>query len=174
MDSVWLVRGPTLGTVATYEPAELARQLGYVDEDRPGKVVRDYLRSKHPEHPRHQRWVLDEAEASDVLTNVPRNMGIDRRTIHVFVEWGCEWPLWENGERTPVDYNLTSELTTRIRDWVDVWEVNLDMNADPPEWRGDMTERSWTEEGRRVSEAIGWEVAAFADVVYTMGGSPST
>jgi hypothetical protein len=159
--------------VATYEPAELARQLGYVDEDRPGKVVRDYLRFKHPEHPRHQRWVLDEAEASDVLTNVPRNMGADRRTIRVFVEWGCEWPLWENGERTPADYNLTSELTTRIRDWVDVWEVNLDMNTDPPEWRGDMTERSWTEEGRRVSEAIGWEVAAFADVVFTMGGSPS-
>lgn len=156
--------------MTTYEPAELARQLGYLDEDRPGKVVRDYLRQKYPRHPRYQRWVLDEAEASDVLTNVPQKMSGDRRTIRVFVEWGCEWPLWEDGERTPAEYNLTPELTTRIRSWANGWEDNVDMVAEMPEWEGDVTKRTWLEEGRRISEAIGWEVAAYADVVFAMGG----
>lgn len=59
--------------MATYEPAELARELGYTDEARPGKVVREYLRAKYPDHPKHQRWVLDEEQAADVRANVPRN-----------------------------------------------------------------------------------------------------
>jgi len=58
--------------VAIYDPAELARELGYKDEVRPGKVVRDYLRAKYPGHPKHQRWVLDEDQAADVRTNVPK------------------------------------------------------------------------------------------------------
>lgn len=58
--------------MATYTPVELARKLGYTDEARPGKVVRDYLRAKHPGHPPYQRWVLDEEEAADVLARVPR------------------------------------------------------------------------------------------------------
>lgn len=62
----------TLGGVATYEPAELARELGYIDEQRPCKVVRDYLRKKYPGHPKYQRWVLDEAHFADVRVNVPR------------------------------------------------------------------------------------------------------
>lgn len=62
----------TLGGVATYDPAELARELGYTNEKRPGKVVRDYLRKKYPDHPKYQRWVLDEAQAADVRVNVPR------------------------------------------------------------------------------------------------------
>lgn len=63
---------PTLRVVATYEPAELARELGYTNEHRPEKVVRDYLRKKYPDHPKHQRWVLDEVQAADVRVNVPR------------------------------------------------------------------------------------------------------
>jgi hypothetical protein len=63
---------PTLRVVATYEPAEVARELGYTNEHRPGKVVRDYLRKKYPDHPKYQRWVLDEAQAADVRANVPR------------------------------------------------------------------------------------------------------
>jgi len=58
--------------MATYEPAELARELGYVNEHRPGKVVRDYLRKKYPDHRKYQRWVLNEAQAADVRVNVPR------------------------------------------------------------------------------------------------------
>lgn len=57
---------------ATYTPVQLARLLGYTDEARPGKVVRDYLRSQYPGRAKHQRWVLDEAQAADVLANVPR------------------------------------------------------------------------------------------------------
>jgi hypothetical protein len=63
---------PTLRVVATYEPAELARELGYANEQRPGKAVRDYLRKKYPDHPKYQRWVLDEVQAADVRRNVPR------------------------------------------------------------------------------------------------------
>lgn len=59
--------------MAIYEPAELARELGYKDEERPGKVVRDYLRAKYPGHPRYQRWELDEKQAAEVRANVPRN-----------------------------------------------------------------------------------------------------
>lgn len=61
-----------LRVVTTYHPAELARELGYTDEQRPGKVVRDYLRKKYPDHPKYQRWVLDEVQAADVRANVPR------------------------------------------------------------------------------------------------------
>lgn len=57
---------------ATYDPVGLARELGYRNEARPGKVVRDYLRSKYPDHPKRQRWVLDEDDAADVRANVPR------------------------------------------------------------------------------------------------------
>ncbi|MBM6621097.1 hypothetical protein JTF08_05695 [Micrococcaceae bacterium RIT802] len=55
-----------------YDPAELARLLGYNDEARPGKVVRDYLRKQNPDHPKYGRWVLDEAQEADVMANVPR------------------------------------------------------------------------------------------------------
>lgn len=58
--------------MATFTPAELARELGYTDEQRPGLVVRNYLRKKYPDHPRYQRWVLDDAQAADVRANVPR------------------------------------------------------------------------------------------------------
>ncbi len=56
----------------THTPVQLARELGYTDEARPGLIVRAYLRKKYPDHPKHQRWVLDESEAADVRANVPR------------------------------------------------------------------------------------------------------
>ena len=56
----------------TYTPRELARELGYINEAQPGKVVRDYLRTKYPDHPNYQRWLLDDAQADDVRTHVPR------------------------------------------------------------------------------------------------------
>ncbi|WP_207909634.1 hypothetical protein [Curtobacterium sp. PhB136] len=55
-----------------YAPRDLARELGYTDEARPGLVVREYLRERYPEHPRHQRRVLDEQQADDVRAKVPR------------------------------------------------------------------------------------------------------
>ncbi len=59
-------------SAATYDPKQLAQQLGYRDESRPGKVVRDYLRTRYPDHPKNGRWLLDEEQAADVLANVPR------------------------------------------------------------------------------------------------------
>lgn len=56
--------------MTTYTPRELAAELGYADETRPGRVVRAYLREKYPEHT--GLWVLDEAQADDVRANVPR------------------------------------------------------------------------------------------------------
>ncbi|WP_416393559.1 MULTISPECIES: hypothetical protein [unclassified Curtobacterium] len=53
-------------------PRELAAELGYTNESRPGQVVRVYLRAKYPEHLKHERWELDEAQADDVRANVPR------------------------------------------------------------------------------------------------------
>ena len=58
--------------MATNTPVELARELGYTDEQRPGLVVREYLRKRYPDHPKYQWWVLDEAQAADVRANVPR------------------------------------------------------------------------------------------------------
>lgn len=58
--------------MTTYAPAELARELGYTEEQRPGKVIRDYLRKKYPDHPKYERWVLDAEQAADVRANVPR------------------------------------------------------------------------------------------------------
>jgi hypothetical protein len=56
--------------VTTYTPRELAAELGYTNESRPGKVVREYLREKYPEHT--GLWELDETQADDVRANVPR------------------------------------------------------------------------------------------------------
>ncbi len=58
--------------MTTYTPRELAAELGYTNESRPGKVVRDYLRLKYPGHTDYERWELDEAQADDVRANVPR------------------------------------------------------------------------------------------------------
>lgn len=55
-----------------FEPAELARMLGYHDESRPGYVVRAYLRKRYPDHPKNARWLLNQEQADDVLVNVPR------------------------------------------------------------------------------------------------------
>ena len=57
--------------MTTYTPRELSAELGYTNESRPGKTVRAYLRERYPEHPKHGRWVLDEAQADDVRANVP-------------------------------------------------------------------------------------------------------
>lgn len=56
--------------MTTYTPRDLARELGYTNEARPGLVVREYLRKRYPEHPKRQRWVLDEEHADDVRANV--------------------------------------------------------------------------------------------------------
>jgi hypothetical protein len=56
--------------VTTYTPRELAAELGYTNESRAGKVVREYLREKYPEHT--GLWELDETQADDVRANVPR------------------------------------------------------------------------------------------------------
>lgn len=61
-----------------YTPVELARLLGYSNEARPGLVVRNYLRATYPDHVKNARWELTEAEATDVMANVPRaQLGID-------------------------------------------------------------------------------------------------
>lgn len=59
--------------MTTYTPRELAAELGYANESRPGHVVREYLRKRYPEHPKHGRWVLDETQADDVRANVQRS-----------------------------------------------------------------------------------------------------
>ena len=56
--------------MATYTPRELAAELGYTNESRPGRMVWEYLRTRYPEHT--WLWVLDEAQADDVRANVPR------------------------------------------------------------------------------------------------------
>jgi len=56
--------------MTTYTPRELAAELGYTNESRPGRVVREYLRERYPEHT--GRWELDEAQGDDVRANVPR------------------------------------------------------------------------------------------------------
>lgn len=66
-----MTAGIRLRTGETYTPKQLARLLGYTEETRPGKVVRDYLRAKNPKRAKYQPWVLNEAQAADVLANVP-------------------------------------------------------------------------------------------------------
>ncbi|WP_292700213.1 hypothetical protein [Microbacterium sp. 69-10] len=54
----------TLGDVIT--PAELGRELGHNDGERPGITVRRYLRERYPDHPKNQRWELTLEQADDV------------------------------------------------------------------------------------------------------------
>ncbi len=70
--SVAPVAERSASTATTYEPSQLAEQLGYAEVSRPGSAVRDYLRRTYPEHPNGERWALNEEQAADVLANVPR------------------------------------------------------------------------------------------------------
>lgn len=56
--------------MTTYTLRELAAELGYANESSPGKVLREYLRGKYPEHPKHERGELDEAQADEMRANV--------------------------------------------------------------------------------------------------------
>lgn len=56
---------------ATFTPSQLSELLGYLNEDRPGRVVREYLRKQYPDHPKNHKWVLTPAQARDVMRNVP-------------------------------------------------------------------------------------------------------
>lgn len=56
--------------MTTYTARELAAELGYTNESRPGRVVRAYLRERYPTHT--GLWVLDEARADEVRASVPR------------------------------------------------------------------------------------------------------
>lgn len=47
-------------------PAELGRELGHNDGDRPGRTVRRYQRERYPNRPKNQRWKLTPEEADDV------------------------------------------------------------------------------------------------------------
>ena len=58
--------------MTTYTPRELAAELGYTNESRPEQIVRTYLRLKYPEHPKHERWELDDVQADDVRERAPR------------------------------------------------------------------------------------------------------
>lgn len=72
--SLWLAMASALDIDMTqYTPREIAAELGYHNESRPGIVVRRYLRRTHPDHPRNARWILDEAQAADVRLNLPRH-----------------------------------------------------------------------------------------------------
>ena len=53
-------------------PVELAKELGHEPESRPGKCVRDYLRSRYPDHVPNQRWKLKEDQAEDVRAHFNR------------------------------------------------------------------------------------------------------
>lgn len=56
--------------MTTYTPRELAAELGYTNESRPGRAVREYLREKYPDQT--GLWELAEAQAEDVLAKAPR------------------------------------------------------------------------------------------------------
>lgn len=93
-----------------------------------------------------------------------------RRQISMFPDWGHEWPLWESTYpekhlTEPEDYDLSPELTKRLRDWYDEWDRDFDMQVEPPAWR-DGTGVGWSERGREIADQLRKEVQAFADVTY--------
>jgi len=47
-------------------PADLGRELGHNDGNRPGITVRRYLRQRYPDHLKSQRWELTREQADDV------------------------------------------------------------------------------------------------------------
>jgi hypothetical protein len=47
-------------------PAELGKELGHDDGDRPGLTVRRYLRERYPDHFHGQRWELTPEQADEV------------------------------------------------------------------------------------------------------------
>ncbi|CNL03714.1 Uncharacterised protein [Mycobacterium tuberculosis] len=53
-------------------PAELGRELGHNDGDRPGITVRRYLRERYPDHLKNQRWELTPEQADEVRAHFGR------------------------------------------------------------------------------------------------------
>ncbi|RPE76053.1 MULTISPECIES: hypothetical protein [unclassified Frondihabitans] len=93
-----------------------------------------------------------------------------RRVIRVFPSAARRWPLWETGTdaytTTPRDYGLSPELTKRMREWFDAWEIGFDYNLDRPQWRPGH-EAPWLVEGAIVVEKLREEVREFADVEWS-------
>lgn len=75
--------------MTTSTPRELAVELGYRDETRPGAVVRRYLRQRYPEHPKHERahW-----PPRFVVTALNGWIGELRKTQRYLCESGCSRP----------------------------------------------------------------------------------
>ncbi len=50
----------------TITPVELAKELGHLPEARPGLKVRNYLRTKYPDHEKGMAWFLTPTQADAV------------------------------------------------------------------------------------------------------------
>lgn len=63
----------------------------------------------------------------------------------------------------PADFDLSQNLTDRLRAWYDVWEAEkLHLNA----WSSRDAENAWKAEGASIAEQLRREVQAIADVEY--------
>ena len=93
-----------------------------------------------------------------------------RRVIRMFPDYGHEWPLWEDAHdeyvMEPSDYNLSADLTLRLRAWYDEWERGFDPFTNPPRWKPGRG-RKWSEHGSELARALREEVSGFTDVECT-------
>ncbi|QIM19101.1 hypothetical protein G7066_11980 [Leucobacter coleopterorum] len=94
-----------------------------------------------------------------------------RRMIRLFLDYGRDWPLWEDSTpawdvgytTTPEMYGLSEVLTRELADWNSLWERNFDPFDG---WANDAARERWREEGTRIAARLRTEVADFADVSY--------
>lgn len=132
-------------------------------------------------HPEHLVYALLE-DPSSTASVVIAKLGIDtvairehiarswesvpaatrRRVIRLSPDYGCEWPLWEDGQVEPEDLALPAVLVHELRRWTDYWVCHFqpDRGWDDPahcEW--------WHDWGHALAGRLQAEVNDFADLV---------
>lgn len=85
------------------------------------------------------------------------------RTIRLFPDYGAEWPLWEEGLKSPDDYGLSPELNDALRCWVDYWEANFHHLRG---WHDGSRRDDWIAQGNEIANRLRDEVGVRFVVEY--------
>ena len=87
------------------------------------------------------------------------------RVIRLFPDYGCGWPLWENGNEKyllePDDLGLSDGLRAMLREWHDLWEAHHHWETG---WDSGVHREAWIALGERVERALAQEIREFATV----------
>lgn len=92
------------------------------------------------------------------------------REIRFFPDHGRKHPLWESGTHKyamdPWDYDLSGELSTRMRELMRFWDTHFTDSPGPNfDWDSAENEQYYWDEGDQILEQLRYEVDGIAIVL---------